>query len=258
MTLCGNHDYTLSMTLSITVLAQFTVIAIFLGLAVYLGRKAPARVILTINAFAAGTILYFIVMTMSNVFNRAAELVQLGNTSALLLNPVMFVMVCLLGLVGIPLTLVFAVGERRRSVIIAIAFGLLNLGLFLNIGSNVVEGLYAVTIATLALLSVLFLFQGLSIGALLMRTEPALSYVITLGLIAALPALIGFNIPSVHSLDFVSPFVQATAAGFMIFYLPFIMAVKTNKKDVTWQFIGMLTGLALTGVLVTALPLLAK
>jgi len=91
---------------------------------------------------------------------------------------------------------------------------------------------------------------------LLIKGQPSPMYVLSLGLIAGLPALAGFNLSAAANNDLISPFLQAASAGFFIFYLPFVLTIGKDQNDVRWQFIGMLTGLVLAGALLTALPIL--
>jgi ZIP family zinc transporter len=235
---------------------QLTVIAIFLGLTVYLGRAWPRRVILAINALAGGVILFLIIKTVSDIVTRISDIFNSELATSLPLSPVIYAVVSLFGLVAIPLILVFSVGERRRSVVLAVAFGLFNLAMALSLGSEVANGLYATGPAAAAALFLLFLLEGTAIGALLMRGRPKLLYVLSLGLTAGLPALAGFNLSVAVNNDLIVPFIQAAAAGFLVFYLPFSLAVGKDQNDVKWQFIGMLTGLILAGLVATALPLL--
>ena len=239
-----------------TIWIQFTVVAVLLGLVIYLGRGWPRRVILAINALGGGVILFLIIKTVSDVVTRIGEILSSEQAASVPLGPVIYIIVSLFGLVGIPLLLVFAVGERRRSVILAVAFGLFNLSIALVIGSEAASGLYTAGPATAGALFMLFLLEGVSIGALLMRGQPEPLYVLGLGLTACLPAIAGFFLGTAANNDLIVPFIQAAAAGFFIFYLPFIMAVGKDQKDVRWQFIGMLTGLILAGLVVTALPIL--
>jgi hypothetical protein len=238
------------------ILVQTSVIAILIGLLIYLGRSWPRRVILTINAMAGGVILFLIIKTVSEVVTRISEIFHSAPTSSVSLTPAIYTGVSLFGLIAIPLFLVFAVGERRRSVVLAVAFGLFNLSLALALSGEVANGLYTAGPAAAGALFLLFLLEGFSIGALLMRGQPKLLYVITLGLTAALPAIAGFNLGAGVSNDLIAPFVQATSAGFFVFYLPFILSVGQDQEDVKWQFIGMLTGLVLAGLVFTALPFL--
>ncbi len=239
-----------------TLLVQSTVAAILLGSAIYLGRSWPRRVILAINALAGGVILFIIIKTVSDVVTRISEMLHGGQSTPMPLNPAIFTIAALIGLVGVPFLLVFAIRERRRSVVLAVAFGFFNLSLTLVIGSEATTGIYSPGLAAAAALFLLFLLEGVSIGALLLKGQPAYAYVLGLGLTAGLPALAGFNLSAAVNNDLIVPFVQAASAGFFIFYLPFIMTVGKDQKDVRWQFIGMLTGLILAGLLVTALPLL--
>ncbi len=240
-----------------TLLVQTTVAAILLGLLIYLGGSWPRRVILAINALAGGVILFLIVKTVSDIVIRIGELLQSGQPATTLeFNPLVFITVALFGLVGIPLILVFALRERRRSIILSVAFGLFNLSLALVIGGEAATGIFSVGPAAAGALFLLFLLEGVSIGALLMKGRPAPAYVLSLGLIAGLPALAGFNLSGAAGNNLIAPFVQAAAAGFFIFYLPFVLTVGKDQNDVRWQFIGMLTGLILAGSLLTALPIL--
>ncbi len=235
---------------------QTTVAALLIGLAVYLGRSWPRRVILTINALAGGVILFLIIRTVSDVVTRISEMLHGGQPAPMALNPVIFTAAALAGLVGVPFLLVFAVRERRRSVVLAVAFGLFNLSLTLVMGGEAATGIYSPGPAVPIVLFLLFLLEGVSIGALLMKGQPAFVYVLGLGLTAGLPALVGFNLSAAVNNDLIVPFVQAASAGAFIFYLPFIMTIGKDQNDVRWQFIGMLTGLILAGLLVTALPIL--
>lgn len=239
-----------------TIWVQLTVIAVLLGLVVYLGRGWPRRVILAINSLAGGVILFLIIKTVSGVVAQISELLLSEKVASIPLSPVIYATVALFGLVGIPLILVFAVGERRRSVILAVAFGFFNLSLALVVGGEMAIGLYAAGTATTGALFLLFLLEGVSIGALLMTGKPEPLYVLGLGLAAGLPALVGFNLGASFNNDLVALFVQSVAAGFFVFYLPFIMAVGKDKNEIRWQFIGMLTGLILTGLIVTSLSIL--
>jgi hypothetical protein len=238
-----------------TIWVQLPVIAVFIGLLTYLGRGWPRRVILTVNALAGGIILLLIIKTVSNVINGVSA--TLGSEQAIStpLNPVIYTAVSLFGLVGIPLILVFAVGERRRSVVLAVAFGLFNLVFALVIGSETATGLYTAGLVVTGAMLILFLLEGVSIGALLMRGQPEPLYILGLGLTAVLPAIAGFNLGASASLDLIEPFILAAAAGFFIFYLPFILKVGKDQNDVRWQFIGMLAGLILAGLVVTVLPI---
>lgn len=238
-----------------TLWIQFTVAAIFIGIAVYLGRGWPRRIILTINALAGGVILFFIIKMGSEVINRLGELLVAGQAANIKMNPVIFSAVTGFGLIGIPLILVFAVRERRRSVVLAIAFALFNLAVCLTITGDASSGLYSAGIGTGTAFFFIFLLEGVSIGALLMKGRPEILYVLGLALTPSLAALAGFNLPGADT-SLVVPFAQAAATGFLIFYLPFIMAVGKDQNDVRWQFIGMLTGLVLAGAFVTSLPLL--
>lgn len=239
-----------------TLFIQSTAAAILLGLTIYLGRNWPRRIILAINALAGGVILFFIIKTVSDVTTRISDMLHGGQTVSAPFNPVLFTFISFLGLVGVPFLLVFAVRERRRSVVLAIAFGLFNLSFALVVGSEAATGIYSPGPAAIIVLFLLFLLEGVSIGALLMKGEPAFLYVLTLGLTAGLPALAGFNFSAAVNSDLIVPFIQAASAGFFIFYLPFIIAAGKSQKDVSWQFIGMLLGLVLAGLLVTALPFL--
>ncbi|MFA5866734.1 MAG: hypothetical protein WC891_02040 [Actinomycetota bacterium] len=240
-----------------TLLVQSTVVAILLGLVVYVGRSWPRRVILAINALAGGVILFLIVKTVSDVVIRIGEIFQSGQPApTLAFNPVIFTVVALFGLVGVPLLLVFAIRERRRSVVLSVAFGLFNLSLALVIGGEAATGIYSAGAAAAGALFLLFLLEGVSIGALLIKGQPSPMYVLSLGLIAGLPALAGFNLSAAANNDLISPFLQAASAGFFIFYLPFVLTIGKDQNDVRWQFIGMLTGLVLAGALLTALPIL--
>jgi hypothetical protein len=238
-----------------TIWFQLPVIAVFIGLLVYLGRSWPRRVILTINALAGGIILFLIIKTVSNVINGVSATLGSEQSVSMPLNPVIYTGVSLFGLVGIPLILVFAVGERRRSVVLAVAFGLFNLVFALVIGSETATGLYSAGLLATGAMLILFLLEGVSIGALLMRGQPEPLYILGLGLTAVLPAIAGFNLGASASLDLVEPFILAAAAGFFIFYLPFILKVGKDQNDVRWQFIGMLAGLILAGLVVTTLPI---
>jgi len=254
LTLWTRRDYALFMTIA----AQLTIIAIFIGLAVFRATGLPKRIILVINALAAGSILYLIITTVSTVGGRAAELLQSATRGGGFIgNAWIFTALAVVGIFAVPLILIFVVAERRRSVIIAIAFGLFNLGLTLTYAGDVSSGLMTATVTFVILLAVLFALEGLSIGALLMRSEPEWLFVAGLGLTAGLPALLGMNLTSVRSLDLIVPFVYAAGAGFMLFYLPFILGAGKTSNDIKWHFIGMLSGILLTGSLLTALPLVA-
>lgn len=246
------------MLMHMTLLTQLTVAAVFIGLSVYLGGGLPRRVTVTVNSLGAGVILFLIIKLVSDVVTRLAELFR-NEPGAVpfSLNPWIFSAISIFSVVGIPLILVFIIRERRRSVILAIAFGLFNLTLALVASTDTVNGLYSDNIFVTMTLALLFLLEGLAIGSLLIKNKPGLFYVLTLGLTVSLPAVAGFNLGAASNLDLVLPFSQAAAAGFLIFYLPFIIAVGKNE-DVKWQFIGMLTGLILTGAIITALPLLGN
>jgi hypothetical protein len=238
-----------------TIWFQLPVISVFIGLLIYLGRGWPRRIILTINALAGGIILLLIIKTVSNVINGVSATLASEQAISMPLNPVIYVAVSLFGLVGIPLILVFVVGERRRSVVLAVAFGLFNLVFALVIGSEAATGLYSASLVTTGAMLILFLLEGVSIGALLMRGQPKPLYILGLGLTAALPAIAGFKLGASASLDLIEPFILAAAAGFFIFYLPFILTVGKDQHDVRWQFIGMLAGLVLAGLVVATLPI---
>jgi zinc transporter ZupT len=242
-------------------LTQLTVLAVFLGLAVYLARGLPKRVILVANAFAAGSILFLIISTISVVITRIAELSQANRaTVGFLSNPWVFAAITLFAIFVVPMIMIFTVGERRRSVIIAVALGLFNLGFGLTAGSDTVSGILGITIGVGALLALIFLLEGVAIGALLMKARPTPWFVIGLGATAVLPALVGFNLNSVSSLDIFVPLIYAAAAGFMLFYLPFILGMTNggNSNDIKWHFIGILTGLFVTGLVITAFSLLGR
>lgn len=242
-------------------IAQLTILALFLGLAVYLSRGLPKRVILVVNAFASGSILFFVISTTSVVVTRIAELVQTKPAYTGFLGvPWVFAAITLSAIFVVPLVMVFVVGERRRSVIIAVAMGLFNLGFCLTTGNEAASGILSLTPVTAALLALLFLLEGVSIGALLMKAKPSFSFVLTLAITAAAPALVGFNLPSVSSADIFVPIAYAAAAGFMLFYLPFILGTAGGNKanDVKWHFIGMLGGLFTTGLVYTAFNLVGR
>ncbi len=247
--------------MSMNPVAQLTVIAIFIGLAVYLAQDLPKRIVLVINAFAAGTVLFFIISMVSGVLGRMAELFQ-ANTFAggIFANPWVFTVVALLAIFVSPLVMIFVVGERRRSVILAVALGLFNLGFALTSSNEVASGILNVTIGPALLLALIFLLEGLAIGALLLNARPSWYLVTALGATTVVPALIGFNMPSLGSLDVFVPFTYAAAAGFLLFYLPFILGLndKNSPNDIKWHFIGMLSGLFCTGLIYTAFNLLGR
>ncbi len=241
--------------------AQLTVIAIFLGLAVYLAKDLPKRVVLVINAFAAGSVLFFIISTISGVIGRMAELFQSSTfAGGIFANPWVFTILALAAIFATPLIMIFVVGERRRSVILAVALGLFNLGFALTVGNEVSSGILNVTAGPGILLAVFFLLEGLAIGALLLNAQPSWLLVAGLGATATVPALIGFNMPALGSLDVFVPFAYAAAAGFLLFYLPFILGLndKNTPNDIKWHFVGLLTGLFCTGLIYTAFNLLGQ
>ena len=242
-----------------TLTAQLTVLAVFAGLTIYLAKSLPKRIILAINSFAAGNILFLIVMTTSSVINRGAEMIDAGRAgTGFLGNAWLFLAVTSVAIFAVPLVLIFVVGERRRSIIIAVAMGLLNLGLALSLGGDAATGLIPFTSLTVTLMAFLFLLEGLSMGALLMKTQVNPWFVVSLGIIAGLPALAGFNISSVQAADVIIPFTYAASAGFMIFYLPFILGTSHSSQDIKWHFIGMITGLFTSGLIVTTLTLFSR
>lgn len=242
-----------------TLPVQLTIAAVFVGLAVYLGGNLPRRVILTLNSLGGGVILFIVVKLVSEIINRLTELFRnKPGAVSLAQNPWLYSAVTLFGLVGIPLILVFLVKERRRSVVLAIAFGLFNLTIALVISTDAANGLYSLNAFVAATVALLFLLEGVSIGALLIKLRPSPFYVLFLGLIVALPASAGFNLSGASNIDLIVPFAQAAAAGFLVFYLPFVLSPGKDNKDVKWQFIGMLTGLVVTGALLTTMPLLGS
>jgi hypothetical protein len=242
-----------------TLIAQLTVLAVFAGLAIYMAKSLPKRVILAINAFAAGVVLFLIVMTTSSVINRGSEMVNAGQTGAGFMgNAWIFLAAASAIIFGLPLVLIFVFGERRRSVIIAVAMGLLNLGLSITLGSDLASGLIPVAALSIVLLVGLFLMEGVSMGALLMKTHVNPMFVLSLGLIAGLPALAGFNNPWPGAIDWVVPFAYAASAGFMIFYLPFILGTSHAPNDIKWHFIGMIGGLFTSGLIISMLTMFVR
>jgi zinc transporter ZupT len=242
-------------------LTQLTVLAVFIGLAVYLARGLPKRVVLVANAFAAGSVLFLIISTVSTVITRIAELSQANQAAVGFLgNPWVFALITLFAIFIVPMIMIFTVGERRRSVIIAVAIGLYNLGFGLTVGSETVSGILGISVNVGVLLALIFLLEGVAIGALLMKARPNPLFVLGLGATAILPALVGFNLTSAGSLDLIVPLTYSISAGFMLFYLPFILGLTDggNSNDIKWHFIGLLTGLFLTGLVTTAFSLLGR
>lgn len=241
------------------ILAQLTILAVFAGLAINSAKSLPKRVIMAINAYGAGTILFLIVLTTSSVVNRGAEMIQAAQAGVGFLgNAWLYLAAASVAIFGVPLLLIFVFGERRRSVIIAIAMGLFNLGLGLSLGGDLATGLVSVSLITIVLMALLFLLEGVTMGALLMKTQVNPGFVITLGLIAGLPALAGFNMSSPLTLDFVAPFAYAASAGFMVFYLPFILGTSHSPQDIKWHFIGMIGGLFSAGFIISMLTMLSR
>lgn len=241
--------------------AQLTVAAIFLGLAVYLAKGLPKRVALVINAFAAGTVLFLIISMVSSIVGRVADLFEAsGVTGGILADPWIFTVIAVGSIFIVPLVMIFVVRERRRSVILAVALGLYNLGFALTASNEVANGILGVSVAVALLLALIFLLEGLAIGALLLNARPNPGLVVGLGVTAALPSLIGLNIPAVGSLDVFVPFIYAAAAGFLLFNLPFLLGLNDNRtsNDIKWHFIGMLAGLFCTGLIVTAFSLIGR
>lgn len=245
------------MLIPMTIWTQLTIAAVFLGLSIYLAGDIPRRAIVFFNAVGGGVILFLIIKLSSEVITRLAELLHNEPGAVTFsLNPWIFSVISLLGLFGIPLILVFIIRERRRSVILAVAFGLFNLTIALFISTEAANGLFFISVLVTLVLAILFLLEGFAVGSLLIKSRPGSLYVLSLGVIIALPALAGFNLSGASDLNLIIPFAQAGAAGFLIFYLPFIINVSKNNSDVKWQFIGMLIGLITTGAILTALPLL--
>ena len=237
-------------------LAQLSLLGLFLGAAVSLARRLPRRLALTVNAFSGGVILFFLITTVSDVITRLSELPKIGQAGpGYAVGSWIFAAATLLGIFGIPLLLVFIVKERRRPVVVAIALGLFNLAIAMKLASELFYGLSAVTLLAIVLLTGLFVLEGIVIGSPFISQKPAPAQVVSLVIAVVLAALAGFNIPGGAAPDYVIPFSEAVAAGFFLFYLPFSLTAGTNPNDVKWHFIGLLTGLCLTGSVVTALAL---
>jgi hypothetical protein len=242
-----------------TLLAQFTIAAVFVGLAVSLGGNLHRRVILALNALGGGVIMFLIIKLVSEIMTRLSELFRnKPGAVSLAQNPWLFAAVTVAGLVVVPLILIFVVRERRRSIVLAIAFGLFNLTTTLIISTDTANGLYTLNAFSTTGVALLFLLEGVSIGALLIKNRPGPFYLLILGLTVSLPALAGFNLSAASNIDLIVPFAQTAAAGFMLFYLPFVLSAGKDEGDVKWQFIGMLSGMIVTGAILTALPILGS
>jgi hypothetical protein len=247
------------MLFSMELVLQITVITLLAGLSVAFAKRLNARGRIILNAFAGGSILYLIIQTVGTVSLRTAELLQGSSIgTGFVGNTWLFILVAVLGLFLLPLFLVFVVGERRRSVILAVAFGLFNLGLCLTAAGDTASGLLQVTLPLIIVFAVLFLIEGIGIGSLLLEAKTGLPMLVGLGVIAGLPALLGFNLTMVRSLDLFVPFMNAAAAGFMIFYLPFILSPGKSAGEIKAHFAAMLTGLLFTAGIVLSLGILGR
>ena len=237
---------------------QLTVLFVFIGLALYMAAGLSKRTVMFFGSFGAGVILFMIITTVSNVYTQATDLISAGQKSGFVGSTWLFLAIAFFGILALPFFLVFVVGERRRSMIIAIAFGLFNFGMSLSLAGDFATGLITITWVTFIATALLFLTEGVSMASIIMGSKPEILYVLGLGLTAVGPAALGFNLSGARSLDIFVPFMNAACAGFMVFYLPFILGAGKTPEEVKTHFAGILTGLMVIGTVMAAVTVIGR
>lgn len=235
-----------------------TAIALFAGVFIAVINRPVSVISRLMSGFAGGIALYYSGTLIAGLVSQAENIAGSSTAVPSTTSLAGFLIVAAVGLVVLPVFVVFILRLRRFSFVLALAFGTLSLSIGLSVGSDQAAGIITATSLVIVLLAIRYLLIGLGAGGALMQRKVGAAELIAIGLVMTIPAIAGAFIPASPILDLVRILADSAAAGFLIFAIPFIVSAPHDERHVSSQFAGILLGFASIAVVEALIPILAK